>query len=99
MDTPTQVTLWQATNPKARDFRLETLGAKWTSTPVTGVNGVYKIVLPSPVEGWTAYMVELTFPGSDDNPLVFTTEVVVMPDIYPFPPPFPAAQRVGRGSR
>ncbi len=96
VDTPTQVTLWQATNPKARDFRLETIGAAWTSTPVTGSNGIYRIVLPSPVPGWTAYLVELDFPGPDDSPLVFTTEVVVMPDIYPFPSPFPTVPRLKR---
>ena len=97
VDTPTEVTLWQANNPNARDFRLETLGAKWTSTPVTGSSGVYKIVLPSPAKGWTAYLVELAFPGPEDTPLVFTTEVVVMPDIYPFASPFPPPTRRKRG--
>jgi len=97
VDVPAQVTLWQATNPKARDFRLETIGPAWTSTPVTGKNGVYTIPLPSPVQGWSAYTVELDFPGPDDSPLVFTTEVVVMPDIYPFPSPFPAPRPVRRG--
>ena len=28
-DKPTSVKLWQATNPEARDFRIETLGPKW----------------------------------------------------------------------
>jgi len=97
VDAPTQVTLWQAGNPKARDFRLETIGAAWTSTPVTGANGIYTITLPSPAQGWTAYMVELDFPGPGGSPLVFTTEVVVMPDIYPFPPPFPSAAQLKRG--
>ena len=41
VDTPSQVTLWQASNPKARDFRLETIGPGWTSTPLTGTNGIY----------------------------------------------------------
>ena len=30
--TPTSVTLWQAQNRSLRDFRLETIGASWTST-------------------------------------------------------------------
>jgi PhoPQ-activated pathogenicity-related protein len=77
------VTLWQATNETARDFRLETIGPAWTSTPLPGNNGIYTVLLPSPVKGWTASMVELTFPGD----LVFTTEVVVRPDGYPFGPP------------
>lgn len=93
VDVPTQVTLWQASNPKARDFRLETIGAAWTSTPVTGTNGVYTAVLPSPAQGWLAYMMELTFPGD----LVFTTEVVVMPDIYPYGPPYADGGKGRRG--
>ncbi|MBS1855262.1 MAG: PhoPQ-activated pathogenicity-related family protein [Acidobacteria bacterium] len=97
IDTPTQVLLWQATNPKGRDFRLETIGAAWTSTPLTGANGIYSVPLPSPVQGWTAYMIELDFPGAGGGSLVFTTEVVVMPDIYPFPSPFPAPARLKRG--
>ena len=84
VDAPAQVMLWQATNPKARDFRLETLGPAWTSTPLTGANGIYTATVPA-AEGWTAFFVELTYPG--DTPLVFTTEVVVTPDVYPFDPP------------
>lgn len=80
VDTPTQVMLWQASNENARDFRLETIGAAWTSSPLQGTNRVYTVNLPPPTKGWTAYFVELTFPGD----LVFTTEIVVTPDGYPF---------------
>ena len=31
---PDSVTLWQATSPDARDFRLETIGAAYQSTPI-----------------------------------------------------------------
>ena len=31
---PTEVRLWKATNPAARDFRLETLGPVWRSTVI-----------------------------------------------------------------
>ena len=99
VDQPSQVTLWQATNPKGRDFRLETIGPAWTSTPVTGTNGVYTIPLPAPAQGWSAYVAELSFPGPDNNPLVFTTEVVVMPDIYPFSAPFALPVRTKRGKQ
>jgi PhoPQ-activated pathogenicity-related protein len=84
VDTPSQVMLWQASNPKARDFRLETIGPAWTSTPLQGSNGIYTAALTTPEQGWSAFFVELTFPGPGDTPLVFTTEVVVMPDVYPF---------------
>lgn len=97
LDTPAQVTLWQTTNPKARDFRLESIGANWTSTSLTGTNGIYTAIRPSPSQGWTAFFAELTFPGPEDAPLVFTTEVMVMPDVYPFGPPFSTAGKVKRG--
>src|SRR5215467_9267345 len=32
-DRPREVNLWQATNPKARDFRLDTIGSSYKSTP------------------------------------------------------------------
>jgi len=90
VDTPSQVLLWQASNPKARDFRLETIGPAWTSTPLSGTNGIYTATLTAD-RGWSAFFVELTFPGPgstpNDIPLVFTTEVVVTPDVYPFDAP------------
>ena len=86
VDTPSQVMLWQASNPKARDFRLETIGPAWTSTPLSGTNGIYTATVTAN-QGWSAFFVELTYPGPADTPLVFTTEVVVTPDVYPFDAP------------
>jgi PhoPQ-activated pathogenicity-related protein len=88
---PERVRLWRATNPIARDFRLESIGAAWTSTVLqdTG-NGVYVGYVAPPVKGWTAFTVELTFPGSTaiptplENDEVFTTDVRVTPPILPF---------------
>jgi PhoPQ-activated pathogenicity-related protein len=94
VNTPSKVLLWQATNPNARDFRLESLGPAWTSSPLTAENGVvYEVTMPPPAAGYTAFFVELTFPGPVNSlPLVFTTEVVIAPDGYPFDaPPLPAA--------
>lgn len=87
LDAPAKVLLWKATNPSARDFRLETIGPAWTSTPVNGANGIYAATVPKPAAGFTAYFLELTFPGPGGNSLVFTTEVAVMPNTYPFAPP------------
>jgi PhoPQ-activated pathogenicity-related protein len=87
----TKVMLWRATNPKARDFRLESLGPAWTGEPVAGERGIYKVSVPAPDKGWTAYFIELSFPGPGDLPLVFTTEVFVSPDVYPFEAPVLAA--------
>ncbi len=84
---PSEVKLWKATNPKARDFRLETLGAVWTSSPLEGNHGVWQVSVAPPAEGWTAYFVEFTFPSGTKFPFKFTTPVRVVPDRLPFPPP------------
>lgn len=83
---PSEVKLWQASNPGARDFRLTSIGAKWKSSPLTEQgNGTYVAKVPLPKQGWTAYMVELTFPsGLLLAPYKFTTGVKVIPDVYPF---------------
>ena len=85
-DTPSTVKLWQATNPDARDFRLETLGPKWESTRLSDQSGgVYLAKVPKPAKGWTAFFVELTFPSGKDTPAFkFTTQVSVVPDLLPF---------------
>jgi len=88
-DAPKTVKLWQATNPNARDFRLETLGPGWTSTDLSDQGGGTFIGRVSkPEKGWTAFMVELTYePEGFPAPLKFTTQVNVVPDVLPFPPP------------
>ncbi len=85
-DTPSAVNLWQATNPNARDFRLETLGPVWQSTALTDQGeGVYLAKVPEPSKGWTAFFVELTFPGdSQSPPFKFTTQVRVVPEVLPY---------------
>jgi PhoPQ-activated pathogenicity-related protein len=84
-DQPSKVLLWQATNEKARDFRLETLGAVWKSTELKeSAAGAWEAKLDKPVHGWTAFFVELTFPNPAGFPFVFTTEVRVTPLQKPF---------------
>lgn len=85
-DKPTAVKLWQATNPGARDFRLTSIGPKWTSTPLTEVaSGEYFGKVTTPGRGWTAYFVEMTYPsGASLAPFKFTTGVYVTPDAMPF---------------
>jgi PhoPQ-activated pathogenicity-related protein len=91
---PTAAILWQAHNPKARDFRLETLGAVWTSTPVEPTGTTYRAALPKPETGWAAAFLELTFDVGASSPLKLTTAVVITPDTLPFPEP-PAPQPKG----
>jgi PhoPQ-activated pathogenicity-related protein len=91
LDEPTQVLLWEATNPEARDFRHEKIGKAWKSSPVTGENGIYAVQPAPPAQGFTAFFLEMTFPGPAQYPFRFTTEVVVTPGVYPFEAPVPAA--------
>ncbi|MBI2947619.1 MAG: PhoPQ-activated pathogenicity-related family protein [Verrucomicrobia bacterium] len=79
-DKPNEVKLWQATNPDARDFRLETFGPQWISASLESKAGVYVGRVTEPPRGWTAFMVELTFTGPRGTPLKLTTNVRVVPD-------------------
>jgi PhoPQ-activated pathogenicity-related protein len=84
-DKPTEVKLWQATNPKARDFRLVTIGATWVgSTIEAGADGAYVGRAAAPPQGYTAFFVELTFPSGAAVPFKFTTATRVVPDALPF---------------
>jgi PhoPQ-activated pathogenicity-related protein len=85
---PTRVTLWQAQNPNARDFRLATIGAAYTSSTLTEQgDGLYVGKVPEPRQGWTAYFVEMTFPTGGSYSYKFSTGVRVVPDRLPFGPP------------
>jgi PhoPQ-activated pathogenicity-related protein len=96
-DRPSEVRLWQATNPTARNFRLDVIGPAYTSTVLTpsGPNTWIGRV-PTPATGWTAYFVELTFPSGGKYPLKLTTAVRVVPDKLPFAAP--ELKRVAFGS-
>jgi PhoPQ-activated pathogenicity-related protein len=85
---PDEVKLWQATNPNARDFRLETIGKVWKETPIAPKReGVYTAKVAAPEKGWTAFLIELTYRGDGPTPMKFTTPVRVVPDNLPFPSP------------
>jgi PhoPQ-activated pathogenicity-related protein len=81
---PREVNLWQATNPKARDFRLDTIGPAYQKSTLTaGEAGVYSARVAPPLEGWTAFFVELVFDSGGAAPYKFTTQVYVTPDKLP----------------
>ncbi|MFO1350717.1 MAG: PhoPQ-activated protein PqaA family protein [Gammaproteobacteria bacterium] len=87
IDPPEHVRLWQAHNPTHRDFRLEAIGPAWHANDLQDRGGgVYVGFVAPPAQGFSAYFVELEFPNSSfpaSNPL-FTTGVVVTPDVLPF---------------
>ena len=79
-ESPTQVTLWQATNLSERDFRLATIGAAWTDSVLTHQGGgLYIGQVAAPAAGWTAFFVELEF-GSH----TYSTSINVVPSKLPF---------------
>ena len=83
-DQPTKVKLWQATNPESRDFRIESLGPVWKSTELAPqADGTYTANVPAPAKGWSAFLVELTYPSPGPAPYTFTTQVRIVPDTLP----------------
>ena len=83
-DKPSAVRVWRATNPKARDFRIDQTGPIWKSTALRpSADGVYHAAAVRPPKGWTASFIELTFPGKV-KPFKFTTGIVVLPVTLPF---------------
>lgn len=86
----TRAVLWQATNNGARDFRFESVGAAWLKTELTPEDdGTVIADVPLPATGWTAFFVQLYFPGpvaGVDPDFIFTTPVSVAPDTLPATP-------------
>ncbi|MEZ5324119.1 MAG: PhoPQ-activated pathogenicity-related family protein [Verrucomicrobiales bacterium] len=84
-DEPLEVKLWQANNADARDFRVETIGKTWQASDLAPVSdGKYEAKVSAPEKGFTAFYIELKFPGAPDVPMIFSTGVKVTPDSLPF---------------
>jgi hypothetical protein len=83
--TPKEVRLWQATNPTARNFRLDVIGFAWQVSPLQDQGGgTYIAEVSNPPQGWRAFFVELIFDNETNVDYKFTTEVRVTPDYLPF---------------
>ena len=86
-EEPTEVKMWMAVNPEARDFRVEKVGRIYKDTVLQPVKkGEWLAKAPAIDKGYAAYFVELTYPTGGKYPLKVTTQVKVMPDTYPAPP-------------
>ena len=82
---PIQAKLWQAHNPDIRDFRFETIGPAWTASTLSAdSNGAYHIDLLTPNSGYTAYLVEFTYPGPAGLPQQYTSNTYITPNTRPF---------------
>jgi len=80
---PTQVVMWEANNPKARDFRLDTIGKAYTSTVLDDKGGgLYIAKIDKPDPGWTAFFIEATFPTKASS-IKLTSGVRITPDTLP----------------
>jgi PhoPQ-activated pathogenicity-related protein len=85
VDKPREVILWQATNPKARDFRVDTIGKAYRSTELRESKpNVYVAKVEKPQTGYTAFFVQLTYDSGGRYPFKFTTEVSIVPDVLFF---------------
>ena len=83
---PDSIYFWQAFNPNARDFRVETFGRNWEKEIIpTNWNGKYEMSVITPEKGWKAFYAELVFPGSGEVPFKFSTGIYVTPDSLPYP--------------
>lgn len=71
--------LWQAFSP-TRDFR----NATWNSTLLEGENKV-SVNIEAPENGWTAFYVEVKWPGDFGFQYGNCTQMSVLPDTFPFP--------------
>jgi PhoPQ-activated pathogenicity-related protein len=81
---PLEVNLWQATNPKARDFRLLSIGKAYQKSDLKSAGkGAYVARVGKPAAGWTAFFVELVFDSGAKEPYKFTTQVQIVPDVLP----------------
>ncbi|WP_320178490.1 PhoPQ-activated protein PqaA family protein [Roseovarius pacificus] len=82
---PKQVLLWKATNPKARDFRIDAFGKKYQSTPIEpDADGNYSVTVDTPANGFTAFLLEMEYEGSEGELVKFSTPVRIVPDVEPF---------------
>lgn len=89
---PREVRLWRASNATERNFMKAAIGEAWSSVVLPPQpDGSYVGRVPRPERGWTAYLVELTYPSGTTAPFKFTTEVKITPDVtlykYKYPKP------------
>ena len=85
VDRPRAISLWQATNPLHRDFRLETIGKAYGKTALQlEEDGTCVVEVAAPTRGWTAFFVELVYHLQEGcPPCTFTTPVQVVPKRLP----------------
>jgi PhoPQ-activated pathogenicity-related protein len=85
---PSRARMWEAADCKARDFRVETIGKAFNYHALSDEgDNTYVARIAPPDCGWRAFFVELTYPTASGKEFKMTTDVRVIPDVLPFPPP------------
>ncbi|KAK0058165.1 autocrine proliferation repressor protein A [Biomphalaria pfeifferi] len=95
---PKEVTMFHATTLDGlrRDFRLYVKNPStgqpvihpvfWKNGTVTKITDtLFEAVIEKPRVGWAALFIMLKFPGQKGSTMDFTTDVNIVPDIFPFP--------------
>ena len=99
-DPPKEVNLWQAVNPNARDFRIDTLGPAYKKqTLEPNASGQYVAKVEQPTKGYRAYFVELVYDIGAPYDWKVTTPVRVTPDVLPYRDKDPTAVKRSRRKR
>lgn len=84
-DKPKRVLLWQAHNPEARDFRVDTIGRSYQSSELQAVaDGTFQVDLKAPEKGWQASFVQCEFDVGAPVPMRLSTAVKILPETLPF---------------
>lgn len=81
--------VWVASNPDRRDFRLPVIGEAWERMEIQrAADGTWRMGVPAPEEGWTAFFMEVEFadPTSPGDTIRLTSGVCVTPNTLPHPP-------------
>lgn len=82
---PQRVTLWQATNAEARDFRVATIGKAYRGAELKAeADGSWVARVAAPEQGWTASFVEAAYDSGGPFPFIQSTGVRVLPETRPF---------------
>jgi PhoPQ-activated pathogenicity-related protein len=78
---PLAVTLWEAENPQARDFRLASkiiyMPKKLKGQCLRQDRCSYAVSIPAPLQGWKADFIEVSFNTAQGDPLVLTTPTYI----------------------
>jgi PhoPQ-activated pathogenicity-related protein len=77
--TPRTARMWEAIDPKARDFRIETIGKAFNYHDLKDQGGnTYVARVGAPAHRWRAFFAELTYATPSGRPFTMTTEVRVI---------------------